>query len=67
MTEECFLRLAKSELDRAYRLVCFLPGDAQEAEHATQEALIRAWRSIGSLRDEDVVRRSNDAGVGRDE
>lgn len=36
MTEECFLRLAKSELDRAYRLVCFLRGDAQEVEHATQ-------------------------------
>ena len=45
MTEECFLRLAKSELDRAYRLAGFLLGDAHE----------------------DIVRRSTDGGVGRDE
>ena len=51
MTEEHFLRLAGSELDRVYRLAGFLLGDAHEAEDATQEALIRAWRSIGSLRD----------------
>ncbi len=44
--EERFLRLARSELDHAYRLAGFLLGDAQEAEDATQEALIRAWRSI---------------------
>lgn len=56
MTEERFLRLAGSELDRAYRLAGFLLGDAHEAEDATQEALIRAWRSIGALRDPDGFR-----------
>jgi RNA polymerase sigma-70 factor (ECF subfamily) len=55
-TEERFLRLAGSELDRAYRLAGFLLGDAHEAEDATQEALIRAWRSVGSLRDPDGFR-----------
>lgn len=56
ITEDRFLRLAESELDRAFRLACFLLGDAEEAEDATQEALIRAWRSIGSLRDPDGFR-----------
>lgn len=56
MTEERFLRVARSELDRAYRLAGFLLGDAHEAEDATQDALIRAWRSIGSLRDPDSFR-----------
>jgi RNA polymerase sigma-70 factor, ECF subfamily len=54
--EERFLRLAGSELDRAYRLAGFLLGDAHEAEDATQEALIRAWQSIGALRDPDTFR-----------
>lgn len=50
-TEERFLRIAGSELDRAFRLAGFLLGDAHDAEDATQDALIRAWRSMGTLRD----------------
>jgi RNA polymerase sigma-70 factor (ECF subfamily) len=45
------LRLAEAELDRAYRLAGLILGDAHEAQDATQDALLRAWRSAGSLRD----------------
>jgi len=38
-------------LDRAYRLAGLLLGDQPEAEDATQEALLRAWQSAGTLRD----------------
>jgi RNA polymerase sigma-70 factor (ECF subfamily) len=48
---ERFLRLANGELDRAYRLAGLILGDQHEAEDATQDALLRAWRSAGSLRD----------------
>src|SRR5579862_4852900 len=50
-TGDRFLRLANGELDRAYRLAGMLLGDRHEAEDATQDALIRAWKSVGSLRD----------------
>ena len=50
-TGDRFLRLANGELDRAYRLAGILLGDQYEAEDATQDALIRAWKSAGSLRD----------------
>jgi RNA polymerase sigma-70 factor (ECF subfamily) len=45
------LRLAEAELDRAYRLAGLILGDAHEAQDATQDALLRAWRSAASLRD----------------
>jgi RNA polymerase sigma-70 factor (ECF subfamily) len=48
---ERFLRLANGELDRAYRLAGILLGDRHEAEDATQDALVRAWQSAGTLRD----------------
>lgn len=48
---ERFLRLAGGELDRAYRLAGLILGDRHEAEDATQDALLRAWRSAASLRD----------------
>jgi RNA polymerase sigma factor (sigma-70 family) len=47
-----FLRLADGELDRAYRMAGLILGDRFEAEDATQDALLRAWRSTGSLRNE---------------
>lgn len=46
-----FLEFAAAGLDRAYRLAGLLLADASEAEDATQDALVRAWRSSGSLRD----------------
>ena len=46
------LRLAGGELDRAYRLAGLIIGDGHEAQDATQDALLRAWRSAASLRDQ---------------
>jgi RNA polymerase sigma-70 factor, ECF subfamily len=46
-----FLRLADAELNRAYRLAGMILGDRHEAEDATQDALVRAWQSAGTLRD----------------
>jgi RNA polymerase sigma-70 factor, ECF subfamily len=40
-------------IDRLYRLAGLLLGDSSDAEDATQEAIARAWRSAGSLRDVD--------------
>jgi RNA polymerase sigma-70 factor (ECF subfamily) len=48
---ELVLRLAAGELDRAYRLAGLILGNQHEAQDATQDALVRAWRSAGSLRD----------------
>ena len=49
--DEAFLRLAGGELDRAYRLAGLILGNSHDAEDATQDALLRAWRSAASLRD----------------
>jgi RNA polymerase sigma-70 factor (ECF subfamily) len=49
--EEAFAGLRDRELDRCYSLAGYLLGDATEAQDATQEALARAWRARGTLRD----------------
>ena len=48
---ERFLRQAGRELDRAYRIAGLLLGDRADAEDATQEALLRAWTGLATLRD----------------
>jgi RNA polymerase sigma-70 factor (ECF subfamily) len=45
------LDLAEHGLDRSFRLAGLILGDVAEAEDATQEALLHAWRSADSLRD----------------
>jgi RNA polymerase sigma-70 factor, ECF subfamily len=45
------LDLAERGLDRAFRLAGLILGDQTEAEDATQDALVRAWRASTMLRD----------------
>jgi RNA polymerase sigma-70 factor, ECF subfamily len=53
--ENRILATGRGEIDRLYRLAGLLVGNAADAEDATQEALLRAWRSAGSLRDVSQV------------
>ena len=46
-----YVRAARAKADDAYRLAGYLLGDADEAQDAVQEALIKAWRNWSSLRD----------------
>jgi RNA polymerase sigma-70 factor (ECF subfamily) len=50
---EAFEMLAESVLDRSYAIATLILHDASLAEDATQEMLIRAWRSITRLRDSE--------------
>jgi RNA polymerase sigma-70 factor, ECF subfamily len=50
-SRESFFGLADGQLDRAYRLAGLILGDEHEAQDATQDALLRAWQSVASLRD----------------
>lgn len=46
-----FDRLAERHLAESYRLAALILGDPSEAEDATHEATIRAWRAWPTLRD----------------
>jgi RNA polymerase sigma-70 factor (ECF subfamily) len=48
---QTFMRLAEASLAPSYRLAAHLLGDPTDAEDATQEALLLAWRSWPRLRD----------------
>ncbi|HJP89579.1 MAG TPA: sigma-70 family RNA polymerase sigma factor, partial [Candidatus Limnocylindrales bacterium] len=50
---ERFVALVDRELDRAYRLAGLILGTGAEAEDAVGDAMERAWRSHGGLRDAD--------------
>lgn len=50
---EAFGVLATASVDRMYGLARFILHDADLAEDATQEALVRAWRDLPSLREAD--------------
>lgn len=49
--EQHVLASGRAGVDRRFRLAGLLLGNAADAEDATQEALLRAWRSAASLRD----------------
>ena len=48
---DAFRRLADSHLERSYRLARAILGDAAEAEDATHDAFVTAWRKWSTLRD----------------
>jgi RNA polymerase sigma-70 factor (ECF subfamily) len=49
--DAAFERLTGRALDRCYSLAGYLLGNAAEAEDATQEAMARAWRARGTLKE----------------
>lgn len=46
-----FAQLVDRDLDRAYRLAGIIMGNGPDAEDATHDAVVQAWRAFGSLRD----------------
>jgi len=46
-----FTQLVDRDLDRAYRIAGVILGNGSEAEDATHDAIVRAWRSFAALRD----------------
>ena len=46
-----FAQLVDRDLDRAYRLAGVILGSAADAEDATHDAVVHAWRSFAGLRD----------------
>jgi len=68
---EAFSVLAGGAIDRLYAIARLILRDTELAEDATQDALVRAWRDLPSLRDADrfdawlyriVVRSCSDVG-----
>ena len=51
--EEAFRRLADEHLDGAYRLARAILRDPTEAQDATHDAFVQAWRKWSTLRDPD--------------
>lgn len=48
-----FLRLADGELGRAFRTAGYILGNASDAEEATQDAILHAWKAWPTMRDVD--------------
>jgi RNA polymerase sigma-70 factor (ECF subfamily) len=50
---DAFDRLAMRVIDRLYRIARLILRDTERAEDAVQEALVRCWRDLPSLREPD--------------
>lgn len=46
-----FARLVDRDLDRAYRIAGVILGNSPDAEDATHDAIVQAWRSYALLKD----------------
>jgi RNA polymerase sigma-70 factor, ECF subfamily len=46
-----FQGLVDNHLDRSYRIAGVILGNGEDAEDATHDAVVQAWRSFGRLRD----------------
>ena len=46
-----FAQLVDRDLDRAYRIAGVILGNGPDAEEATHDAVVQAWRAFGGLRD----------------
>ena len=51
-----FSELVRRHQDIAFRTALVFAGSAAEAEEATQEALVKAWRGLGRFRDSEPLR-----------
>jgi RNA polymerase sigma-70 factor (ECF subfamily) len=51
--DAAFVRLADEHLDRAYRLARAILRDPTDAQDATHDAFVQAWRKWSTLRDPD--------------
>ena len=49
--DAAFRRLAERHLERSYRLACAVLGNPGEAQDATHDAFVQAWRKWSTLRD----------------
>jgi RNA polymerase sigma-70 factor (ECF subfamily) len=50
-----FRHLADQRLEASYRLACAILGNPAEAQDATHDAFVQAWRKWSTLRDPDSV------------
>jgi RNA polymerase sigma-70 factor (ECF subfamily) len=50
---EAFSELARRSIDKLYAVARLILRDTLQAEDATQEALVAAWRNLSALRDPD--------------
>ncbi len=54
--ERAFAELVTANQETAFRLAYLITGNAAEAEDASQEAIVKAWRALGRFRTSQPLR-----------